>query len=94
MFEKNAVTLLSDCLPGCYQLKGPFFKTCQLILQGKTSVTLNSLTNVFLQKPTNQTKKNRAGRGGGGGGGGERSFIDMVFYFVKNDLKAVIHLTK
>lgn len=90
MFEKNAVMLLSDCLPGCYQLKGSFFRTCQLILQGKTSVTLNSLTNVFLQKPTKQKRTGREG----GGGGGERSFIDMVFYFVKNNLKAVIHLTK
>lgn len=41
----------------------------------------------------NQPNKKEQG-GKGGGGGGERSFIDMVFYFVKNDLKAVIHLTK
>jgi len=57
MFEKVGAARLSVCLYGDCQWKGPFVKTHQLILQGKTSVALSSLTNGFLLKNKKKEKR-------------------------------------
>lgn len=80
MFEKAGVDLLSCLYVGC-EWKGPFIKTHQLILHGKISVALSSLTSSFLVKNKKKKKERRRGfylygllRGGG------------------NNMKAIIYL--